>query len=152
MSSSRRLLRKAFGSSKVTLGQTEREINALLDKHGIPAYPRQFSHLPEGKNTGEPGQVMVRFTRTSPSGVVIAYRMRVWYEFVPGPNGGNQGSTPESAGRAIYWTLKAKLDSVAWGIDEFEEAFLANIVDPNDPDHTLYENFALNVLALPAGK
>lgn len=149
---SSRILRKAFGESKVALSVTERQINDLLDMQGIPVYPRSFRHVREGDMTGQPGSVAIEFTRTAPSGLVVAYRQTVRYETIPGPRGGNQGSTAESAGRALYWSLKAKFDAIAWGIEEFEEAFLPNIVDPGDPDHTLFENFASNALALPAPK
>ena len=39
-----------------------------------------------------------------------------------------KGTTAQMAARALYWFLKSKFDSIDYGIEEFEVAFMPHLV------------------------
>lgn len=86
--------------TKVTAAQTRSEIERLVSKYGATGYAY-------GQNTG---RVMVGFEMC---------RRRVRF-LVAMPN----------EWRALLLTIKAKLEAVAGGIEEFDDAFMAQIVLP----------------------
>ena len=118
-------------STSVPVGKTEFEIKTLLRRYGADQI-----------GTGESAtKAMVTFTmRSRLIRFVLPLPDKNGQEFTRSP-AGKKSLSPEaslrqweqacrSRWRALLLSVKAKLESVEIGISEFEEEFLAHIVDP----------------------
>ncbi len=97
--------------TKVSAGQSRSDIEKLLAKH--KATHIGYASTPGFATLGfQIGGRMVRFK-------------------VPMPDQATAPQKHRSRWRALMLCVKAKLESVAAGIETFEEAFLANVVMPD---------------------
>lgn len=136
-------LTKAFASTVVKFEKSMAEIEKILSDHGIRE--SRYTHMrPQRapKNLADKSDETV--------GAIV-------YEFVSAPNGKKgagstelnerrgvriavkyqpefteyktpKGTTAEMGARALYWYLKAKFDSIDYGIEDFDVAFMPHLV------------------------
>lgn len=128
-------LTKAFASTSVSFEKSMGEVEKLLGAHGVResrythrrperAPKSEFDKAPDTR-----GSVVYEFVYPGKNleerrGV----RVTVHYQPEIGKRGGNAGTTPEMAARALFWFLKAKFDSIDYGIEAFDVAFMPHLV------------------------
>jgi len=141
---------KAFSNTSVSLFKTQDDLEKLLSRHGIKK--SRWSHFAEGED--EPGTVRFEFEWLRDASSVLGFRLEVSYQYEAGPRGGNQGTTREQAGRALFWHIKNLFDAVDYGIVDLEQAFMPHLLTDGDDGPTLYEQLApkLGMPLLTAGK
>lgn len=137
---------KAFSSTTITLFKTQDDLEKLLAKRGISA--SRWTHFAETKD--QPGMVRFEFEwQRNKDRPPMGFRIDVAYKYVAGPKGGNQGTTREQAGRALFWHVKNLFDAVDFGIADMEQAFMPYLLGQGD--RTIYEQMAPRLEALRAG-
>lgn len=112
---------RAFTSSKVSVANTWTHLRSLLQKHGVTQQQVTES------GTATEGTLALAFLHgegTTQRGV----RITVAYETKRGPKGGRVGSDDKMAARALFWFVKAKFDSIDYGIEEFDVAFMPHLL------------------------
>lgn len=99
--------------TKVTIEKSRTEIERLLQRYGATRYVQSI----------EPDRGIILFE---------AHDRRLRFD-LPLPKAGSPKADAERRRRwrALTLSVKAKLESVASGIETFEQAFYANIVLPN---------------------
>jgi len=124
----------AYANTTVSFDKSMGEIEKMLAAHGIRE--SRFTHrAPEQRQKDEKdlapetlGHIIYEFvygkdeTRRGVR-VTVAYR--------PGPgNPGTKtgGTTREMGARAMFWFLKAKFDSIDYGIEAFDVAFMPHLI------------------------
>ncbi len=113
-------------TTKVTPEKTQLEIRALVRKHGATSFGA----------VEDKGQAVVAFR----------FQDRSIRFYLPLPTNLTQQQT-RSRWRNLFLAIKAKLESIASGIETFDEAFLAHIVMP---DGDVYSRYAVKALAAAA--
>lgn len=98
--------------TRVPIDSTRREIEALIQKYGANKFATAVDH--------QSRKAMIEFA--------IRNR-RIRFELHQPP--ADQPQKLRSAWRALLLAIKAKLESVAAGIETFDEAFLAHVVMPD---------------------
>jgi len=128
-------LSKAFASTSVSLEKSMAEVDRILGVHGVreSRYThRRPEHSPKSEYDKAPetrGSVVYEFVYPG-KGAEERRGVRVTVHYQPeiGKRGGQAGTTAEMAGRALYWFLKAKFDSIDYGIEAFDVAFMPHLV------------------------
>lgn len=116
-----------YQNTKVHWAKTQAEITALLEKHGIR--DSQFTYL------GSQKILVLQFTRPeNVDGVEKTVGVRL---VVPDVTEENRSQKS----RAVYYYLKAKLESLSFGFLEFMEEFFPHLVitDGEGRTATVYE-------------
>ena len=117
---------RAFAGTTVGLDKSMVQVKKLLNEHDV----RETRYTEIGD--AAVGRVIYEFvhgTEDTRRGV----RIVVYWEGKRGPQGGQKGSTPSMAGRALFWFLKSKFDSIDFGIEEFDVAFMPHLVTQLGP-------------------
>lgn len=117
---------RAFKGTTVALDKSMRQTKKVLAAHDIT----ETRYTESG--TDDEGRLIYEFVHgvdESRRGVRIVVRWRG----DRGPEGGQRGSSPEMAGRALFWFIKAKFDSIDYGIEEFDVAFMPHLVTALGP-------------------
>jgi len=112
---------KAFANTSVQLDKSMVGVKKLLNEHGV--FETRYTEV--GDSTD--GRLIYEFvhgTDETRRGV----RITVTWKHRRGPKGGQAGSTSAMAGRALFWFLKSKFDSIDYGIEEFDVAFMPHLV------------------------
>lgn len=135
---------KAYSNTTVSLFKTQDDTERLLSKHGIAV--SRWTHLAETDSS--PGTVRFEFEWRRGNKAPLGFRVDLEYQYVAGPKGGNQGTTREQAGRALYWHVKNLLDAVDFGIVELEQAFLPHLLTASG--RTVYEEVEPKLESLPS--
>jgi hypothetical protein len=120
------ILNRSFTSTKVATERSAKQLRELLSDHGIRSI-RVTDDLEDVGNK-KPGMVMVEFLWSPAEGQWLAARCSIQYQASTGSRGGQNGTTVEMAYRALFWHIKAKLDSVDWGISTMEREFFGNMI------------------------
>ncbi len=126
-------LTAAFGTTQVSFEKSMSEVERLLTGHGVRE--SRYTHVRPARlpaRAGERGEetrgrVVFEFVWRRGEDA-RGVRITVPYQPEVGTRGGKAGTTPEMAARALYWLLKAKFDSIQYGIEEFEVAFMPHLV------------------------
>ena len=120
------MLTQAFTNSKVPFDRSMGQIDQLLAKHGVRE--KRHTHI-EPDESGE-GRIIFEFMW--PSGELDdrrGVRLTVRYQPLIIRKGRKvKGTTPQMGARALYWLIKGKFDSIDYGIEEFEVAFMPHLV------------------------
>lgn len=127
----------SYATTQVTVEKSQGEIRKLLTKHGASQF--QFS---EGVGPNDSWWVGVTFVHDDHlvrvavplkdmdegelSGKVRRARTKTRAEFIAEHN----DQEGRRIWRVIYWSLKARMEAVEEGLESFEQAFLAHMVDP----------------------
>lgn len=128
-------LTKAFSGTSVSFDKSMAAVEKLLGEHGVRE--SRYTHLrpqrtPKNefdKATETQGRVVYEFVYQGRGDAERrGVRIAVSYQPEIGPRGGIAGSTQEMAARALFWFLKAKFDSIDYGIEEFDVAFMPHLV------------------------
>lgn len=128
-------LKASFANTQVSVEKSISEIDRLLGAHGVResrhTHIRPLRLANAGADTGPEtcGRLVFEFVylgrdESERRGVRVA----VGYQPLAGPRGGTAGTTAEMAARALFWFLKAKFDSIDYGIEEFDVAFMPHLV------------------------
>ena len=104
-------MRKFAARTKVSAGQSRNEIEATLTKYGADTFGY----------ANKPGEVSIGFRL---KGRMVRFTINV-------PDQTAQPQAHRQRWRALLLCIKAKLETVESGIEEFDEAFMAHIVLPN---------------------
>lgn len=136
-------LTPAFTSTTVSFDKSMSEVEKLLTRHGVREsrfYHRRPERAPKTPAERAPktpadrapetqGAVSYEFVYPG-KGIEERRGVRVTVGYQPGvgPKGGQQGTTPEMAARALFWFLKAKFDSIDYGIEVFDVAFMPHLI------------------------
>lgn len=128
-------LTPAFTSTTVSFDKSMSEVEKLLTRHGVREsrfYHRRPERAPKAPGDHAPetqGAVSYEFVYPG-RGIEERRGVRVTVGYQPGvgPKGGQQGTTPEMAARALFWFLKAKFDSIDYGIEVFDVAFMPHLI------------------------
>lgn len=104
----------AFNKTQVQSAKTFADIEAVLHKHGIED-TRVTHRLIDG---GSEREFTLEFIVTEAR---LAVRVQLVYPLEP-------ASQRNSAARALYWFIKAKLDGIDYGIESAEVAWAAYLV------------------------
>lgn len=124
------MIKPAFTNTKVSVDRTMSEIEGLLSKRGV--LDARYTHSrPRGEQGPEGiGTITYEFVWPGKSEIerrgvrlVVAYRPVVWKGVRK-----VRGVTGQMAARALFWLLKAKFDSIDFGVEEFEVAFMPHLV------------------------
>lgn len=97
--------------TKVPVGQSRNEIEAVLKRYGADSFAYAQA----------PGQVTIGFR----------IEQRIVRFAVSMPDENKETRLTRSRWRALLLCIKAKLESVAAGIESFDEAFMPHVVTPN---------------------
>lgn len=97
--------------TKVPAGQSRNEIEAVLQRYGADSFGY----------TNEPGVIKIGFRL---KGRMVRFTIRI-------PDPEKQPQAYRQRWRALLLGIKAKLETVESGIEEFDEAFMAQIILPN---------------------
>ena len=135
----------AYANTSVSLFKTQDDLERLLLRHGISA--SRWTHFAEADM--HPGLVRFEFEWLTPNGARLGFRVDIGYQYEPGPRGGNQGTTREQAGRALYWHIKNLLEAVTFGIVDLEQAFLPYLLTASG--QTVYDEAKSRIEALTSG-
>ena len=130
-------LQTSFATTAVSLDKSLLEIDRLLGRHGVKE--KRYTHLePENVNAkDDAGRGRILYEFVWPGGGEIWQRrgVRVTVAYRPAQERKAyrgrwivRGTTAQQAARALYWMLKAKFDSIDWGIEEFEVAFMPHLI------------------------
>lgn len=137
---------KAFSDTKISLAKTHEQLEDLLEKQRVEG--SRWTHLPEKISEHKPGRVLLEFEVVRED-CRFAYRISVDYQSKAGPRGGNQGTTREQTGRALFWHVKNLFDAIEYGIISLEEALLPYMITGNG--QTVYEQLEPKLAQLSAG-
>lgn len=132
------VLSPAFTKTSVSLNRSFQQIEGLLERHGVRE--QRYTHLrPEDPEAAEgeaaAGRVIYEFVW--PGGenrdrrgvqIVVGYQPTVYRIGRGDIKRTVKGTTDQMAARALYWLLKAKFDSIEFGIEEFDVAFMPHLV------------------------
>jgi hypothetical protein len=127
----------AYRGTQVPAYQSIGDITGLLGRFGAT----RFAILDEPENIREkkPGVIGISFELTR-NGVPVAYRLTRRYQYKPGKQGGNIGTTKDQKARALFYHIKALLDEVDGEDVTVEEVlFPALLVRNGDQVATVYE-------------
>ena len=137
---------KAFANTKISMHQTQDDLDELLLRRGIMA--SRWSHFAQVGD--EPGQVRFEFEwQKAPGRVALGFRVEVAYKTEAGPKGGRAGTTREQGARALYWHVKNLFDAVDFGLVELDQAFMPHLLLPSGA--TAYEQLTPHLDRLEAG-
>jgi hypothetical protein len=117
---------QAFAGTTVPLDKSMVQVKKLLNEHGV--FETRYTET----GTPDEGQLIYEFVHgadESRRGV----RVNVTWASFAGPKGGRKGSTSSMAGRALFWFLKSKFDSIDYGIEEFDVAFMPHLMTQLGP-------------------
>ncbi|MYD86441.1 MAG: hypothetical protein F4Y14_09870 [Acidobacteria bacterium] len=132
----------AFAKTQVPAVRTFAEIDALLAKHGITD-TRVTSRTVDDDEREYTLEFIITDAR-------LAVRLQLIYPLDP-------PSRRNSAARALYWFVKAKLDGIAYGIETAEIAWAPYLLGPagdtlaDDPERIAASVGRGHVFALPRG-
>lgn len=128
-------LNASFASTSVPFDRTMAQIERLLGEHAVRE--SRFTHMrpqraptsPGDRSVETIGRVIYEFVYQG-KGAAERRGVRITVPYQPriGPQGGKAGTTGEMAARALFWWLKAKFDSIDYGIEEFDVAFMPHLV------------------------
>ncbi|KKK72519.1 hypothetical protein LCGC14_2903030, partial [marine sediment metagenome] len=137
-------LTQAFANTKVTVDKSLQQIEGLMEVHGIRE--QRYTHLrPEDPAAAEgevaQGTIAYEFVRHGKEdnerrGVRIVVRYQPTMIRVDRRTMVKRkvkGTTAQMAGRALFWFLKAKFDSIDYGIEEFDVAFMPHLITQLGP-------------------
>jgi hypothetical protein len=156
---------KAFSGTSISVDKSMAEIDKLLTKYGVRENRYTHSRPERVGAPGELGKGALVYEFVWPERGEQArrgVRIKVEYREVVGVRGGRAGITAEQAGRALFWHIKSKFDSVEFGIESFDVAFMPYLRTALADGGTLAENQHLigeftakplaigSLLALPA--
>lgn len=134
---------KAFAGTSISIDRSMNEIDKLLTRYGVRE--NRYTHSrPERVGTpGEAGAGALVYEFVWPERGAQArrgVRIVVQYREEVGPQGGRRGITAEQAGRALFWHLKSKFDSIEFGIESFDVAFMPYLRTALADGGTIAEN------------
>ena len=151
--------RLAYRDTSVPVERSQKAIRDLLQSYGAAGV--QFTEQFEG------GEIMVRFAYR-PDGDNLgensnkagrAYFIRLKASVPEASRQAKREAMQRAAWRAVFYALKSRMESVQYGIESFEEAFLAHFelgVDAKGKEFTVGDQLVPRLragrLALPAGK
>ena len=128
-------LNAAFSSTTVSFDKSMAEVEKLATKHGVResryTHKRPERAPRDGRDRSPETQGAVVYEFVYPGkGLEERRGVRVTVAYQPqiGPQGGKAGTTPEMGARALFWFLKAKFDSIDYGIESFDVAFMPHLV------------------------
>lgn len=133
------VLRTAFTNTAVQFQKSMDQIEALLEDHGVRE--QRYTHLkpadpeaPEGEEAV--GRIVYEFVSPATEGderrgvrLMVQYQPVIFrrdkrsYQKRPA-----RGTTAKMASRALFWLLKSKFDSIDYGIEEFDVAFMPHLM------------------------
>lgn len=168
------MLTKAFASTEIAFEKSMQQVEKMLGEHGIRESRSTHlrpARLPLKAGDRAPdtqGAIVYEFVYTPKQldidEVVQRRGVRITVKYQPEFSEYKtvgRGTTPEMAARALFWYLKAKFDSIDYGIEDFDVAFMPHLTTALGT--TFAENPALimevasnpasvrEMLALPAG-
>lgn len=112
---------RAFKSSTVSYANSVMALRKLLLANGV----REIQTNERG--TDDEGELALSFIHgEDPERRGV--RIRVQYKVQRGPKGGQAGSDQRMAARALFWFLKAKFDSIEYGLESFDVAFMPHLI------------------------
>lgn len=127
----------AYENTQVSVEKSQGDIRKLLSKHGATQF-----RMSEGQGPGEEWWVGVEFVHNDHlvrmaaplkkpdekwlDGKVKRARTKSRHDFLVEHN----EQEAKRVWRVIMWSLKARLVAVEEGLETFEQAFLAHMVDP----------------------
>jgi hypothetical protein len=126
-------LTKAFAATEVKFEKSMAAVEAILGKHGIRESrythlrPSRLANSVSDEKPEAQGSIVYEFV----GGVNETRRgVRVSVGYRPVNTGYKKpgGTSEEMAARALYWYLKAKFDSIDYGIEDFDVAFMPHLV------------------------
>lgn len=134
---------KAFAGTSISVDKTMSEIDRLLTQRGVRE--NRYTHMrPERVGApGDAGRGALVYEFVWPErGEQLrrGVRVVVFYREEVGPKGGRAGITAEQAGRALFWHLKSKFDSIEFGIETFDVAFMPYLRTALADGGTIAEN------------
>lgn len=112
---------RAFAGTTVSLDKSMSQVKKLLIDHGIRE--SRYTQLDPDERFGE-GRLIYEFVAGEDAlrrGVRIEVR---WRE----ARLKKDSTTASMAGRALFWFLKSKFDSIDYGIEEFDVAFMPHLL------------------------
>lgn len=120
-------LSPAFTDTQVSFSSSLDQIERLLEKHGIGE--QRYTHL-KPTDDDSAGRLIYEFVApTAGERDRLGVRLIVAYEPLVLKRGRKvKGTTAKMAARALFWMLKAKFDSIDYGIEEFEVAFMPHLI------------------------
>lgn len=108
----------AYKKTKVSVPNTQSDIRKLLQKHKAKGI--QFEEEWEKKT------ICVRFLYEIKQKLfVIRIRAKI-------SSLGEHGQMERAVWRAVFWAIKSRMESIDFGIETFEEAFMAHIILEGD--------------------
>lgn len=116
---------RAYATTATSVTDSKADVMRILGKYGITSIAF------DGKSGGSSG--MGGFAETRFLTKRFAVRLTV-----PIPPASNPPQEERRIWRVLYWSLKAKLESVAAGAETMERAFLPDIVSP-ETGETVWE-------------
>lgn len=134
---------KAFAGTSISVDKSMSEIDRLLTKYGVRE--NRYTHpRPERVGAhGEAGSGALVYEFVWPERGTQArrgVRIKVQYREEAGPKGGRGGITAEQAGRALFWHIKSKFDSIEFGLEDFDVAFMPYLRTALADGGTIAEN------------
>lgn len=129
-------LRQSFANTAISVEKSISEIDKMLGAHAVRESrhthirPLRAPKSPtEAASPDTIGRIVFEFVYPGKSDLERrGVRIAVEYRPFVGKQGGKAGSTAEMAARALFWFLKAKFDSIDYGIEEFDVAFMPHLV------------------------
>lgn len=106
----------AFRVTKVPLDETLRSIERLLQGHGVRGQRWTNESPIDDTRRGElgRGRLIYQFIyEGTPVTVEAGYHPK------------DEGTTAQIAARALLWLLQNRFDGIDWGVETFEQAFIA---------------------------
>ncbi len=137
------MITKAFASTSVAFEKSMSAVEKMLGEHGIRE--SRYTHIrparaPKNQYDKEPetqGSIIYEFVsapngKPRPGSTELnerrGVRLAVFYQPEFTQYKTPKGTTPEMAARALYWYLKAKFDSIDYGIEDFDVAFMPHLI------------------------
>ena len=113
-----------YRNTKVSMDKSQSEVRGLLKKYGVH----------DVQNTVRSGGLLsLIFARPDPVGHLNVYRIEV-QALTPDEQGERQAS------RMLYWWMKAKLETISFGIADFETEMLPyQMISGEQGDQTVAE-------------
>lgn len=133
---------RAYADTTVAVEKSQRGIRDLLKVHGA----RRFA-LAEGDGYAEIAfawralGVRIRVPIVPWSEDEISEYARARRKGVESVRAGAAGNEDRRVWRVLFWLLKTRIEAVESGVETFEQAFLAHLLDPAT-DLTVYEQMA----------
>lgn len=142
----------AYRDTEVPMHKSFSEIEALFERYKVRGTPM---HVPEDRETGEPGAIIAMFFAPDEQGHKQAYKYVVPYQYAPGPGNSrsqraNVGTSKEQIARLVYFSLKARFELVAAsrGTRTYAQEFTGDLL--TDEQTTVYQLLAPRLQQLTA--